>query len=296
MSRPLGVAIGATHSLPGQIEHNLAQIETFARRAAADGMDLLLTPELSASGYGGYPEVLALAERAGDGPIFSRLQTLAQETGVVLCAGFAEKVGDIIYLSHYAVFPDGNFVVQRKHRVTKSEAPLQPAFPQLAPFGGDGTGVPEQEKFHVFEVNGVRCALVICADAGIADLNQTLDQLQVDLILLPTGAGGQRSERVTTAELATPEGRATYLQWYERVFWPGNAARDCLLNRRSMAAVNMVGHDGQKFYHLGHGSIVNALGEIVGFFPGIVNLDRQKPCYSAAMLDADEHIPREVQL
>jgi len=232
---------------------------------------------------------LAHAETAGDGPVFDRLSALARETGVVVCAGFVEKA-ERLHLAHYAVFPDGDFVAQRKHRVTRSEAPLSPAFEQDPPFAFDGTGTPTHLEFRPFTVKSVRCALTICADAGIENLESVLDGLQVDLKLLPTGAGGERKDRVTTAELATPEGLEKFVQMSEAVFWPGAASRECLVNRRSQAAVNLIGYDGRRHYHLGHGSIVNALGEVVGFFPGIVNLDRQKPCYGSAWIDADEKL------
>jgi len=78
----LHIAIGSTTSKPGAVAENLRQIAAFAERAAGDGADLLLTPELSASGYGAYPEVLATAEPAGAGPIFRELARVSAGTGV----------------------------------------------------------------------------------------------------------------------------------------------------------------------------------------------------------------------
>ena len=282
MSRLLGVAIGSTQSLPGEVEGNLAQIQTFARRAADEGMDLLLTPEMSASGYGGFPEVLAVAEVAGRGPIFDRLTKIAEETGVTVAAGFCElgaapAATPVHHIAHYIVSPDGGYTVQRKFGVTPAEAPLAPH--------GDAF------VLQVFQVREVRCGLLICADAGLPDRDQILSAAGVELLCVPTGAGGERIDRVTTAELMGDVGRATFLRMSEAVFWPGQAAADCLEQRRSLAAVNLVGYDGRRFHHVGHGSITNALGEVVGFFPGIVNLDRQRPCYAAATIDADEQLP-----
>src|SRR5438309_533175 len=112
------IAIGSTLSRPGNVRANLSEIAEFAKRGQDVGVDVLLTPELSASGYGPYPEVLATAEKAGAGPIYETLAAVARATSVVICAGFVEASGDKKYLAHYAVFPAGNFVVQRKHRVT----------------------------------------------------------------------------------------------------------------------------------------------------------------------------------
>lgn len=121
VAKTIHIAIGSTTSLPGQLERNLEQIAEFARRGAANGVDLLLTPEMSASGYGGYPEVIATAEVAGEGPIYHALARTAEETGVVIAAGFAETFESRLRLAHYVVYPDGRFVVQRKHRVIETE-------------------------------------------------------------------------------------------------------------------------------------------------------------------------------
>ncbi len=286
MSKEIHIAIGSTTSMPGQVEHNLGQIAAFARRGAADGVDLLLTPEMSASGYGGYPEVIATAEIAGDGPIYHALARTAAETGVVIAAGFVEACEARPLLAHYVVYPDGRFVVQRKHRVTEAEKPLEP----VVPFAPDQDGQerqPVEKRFVFFEVKGVRCVVSICADAGITDINQYFYENGVELLLGPTGAGGKRDDRVITADLQTEEGREKYLKILETVFSPGKGATDCIKYRRALAAVNMCGYDGQKLYHAGHGMIINPMGEVEGFFHGIPNLDRQRPMYADAVIDLD---------
>ncbi len=285
--RPLHIALGSTTSLPGQVERNLGQLAQFARQAGWDGADLLLTPELSASGYGGYPEVVATAERAGEGPIYRALAKLAQETGVVIAAGFVEAPR---YLAHYVVFPDGRFVVQRKHRTTNVEKPLEPCVEQLPPLGVDGTGQPRAVKFEFFEVKGIRCAVTICADSGITDLPVILDEARVELQLVPTAAGGCREDRVATADLLTETGREKYYQRLERVFFPGRSVLDCIVHRRAEAAVNLCGFDGRELAHLGHGTIINPMGEVPALIHGLPNLDRQRPMYTHAVVDFDEHV------
>ncbi|HEY3376778.1 MAG TPA: nitrilase-related carbon-nitrogen hydrolase [Armatimonadota bacterium] len=283
------LAIGSTVSRPGDLDGNLAQITTFARQAADDGVNVLLTPEMSASGYGGFPEVLATAEIAGQGRIYAALADIARETGVVLCAGFVEARGELRHLAHYVVYPDGHFVVQRKHRVTAAEAPLDPIKP-LLPVAGDDLGQPESLEFIIFEICGVRCAISICADAGIRDLNAYLAAQGVEVLFGPTGAGGRREDRVTTAELRSEEGREHYLQIFETLFSPGRGVLDCLAYGRALAAVNMCGYDGQRHYHAGHGMIISPMGEVVGFFHGQPNLDRQRPMYAHGVVDVADRL------
>jgi predicted amidohydrolase len=290
MSLRLHVAIGSTTSQPGEVVSNLAQIAEFARRAGQDGANLLLTPEMSASGYGGYPEVLATAEPAGQGPIYQELARLACLYRVVICAGFVERAEEKSHLAHYAVYPDGQYVCQRKHRVTQAESPLAPAFRQLPPFNSDGTGQPESVDLKIFSVQDIRCAITICADSGISNLNQILNQHQVRLLLVPTGAGGRRTDCVTTSDLNTPDGRRRYFEILQTLFFPGDAS-DCITFRRAQAAVNLCGYDGRRHYHRGHGSIINPMGEVVGFFHGLPNLDRQRPMYASGIIAFEDCLP-----
>jgi len=296
IKKQIHIAIGSSTSQPGAVAENLRQIAEFAAQAGRDGADLLLTPELSASGYGPYPEVLATAERSGEGPIFQALAVMARENGVVVCAGFVEAFCDKRYLAHYAVYPDGQFIIQRKHRVMLTELPLNssgelippdPARPSDDPAD---PGQPRVSQFSFFEVKGVRCAIAICADSGITGLDDLLEKEAVEVLLVPTGAGGERKDRVTTEEMKTPEGRAKYLHWLERVFFPGASVVTCIERRRAMAAVNLCGFDGRKHHHIGHGMIITPMGEVLALIHGLPNLDRQRPMYAHAVIDLSDRI------
>lgn len=270
MSNLIHLAIGSTTSLPGRVEANLRQINEFALRAADDGAHLLLTPEMSATGYGPHPEVLSASEVAGDGPIYNRLAHIAQTAGIVVCAGFAESVGDKKFIAHYAIYPDGNFIVQRKHYVTPSEYEVfSPYIPAIV---DDEEFAHCEFAFQPFDVGGVCCAIAICADMGTKNLHGILDRHGVRVLLSPTGAGGTRDNRVTSQDLRTTAGREQYYSVLQTIFMPGHALMDCITYRRALAAVNLCGYDGYKFYHAGHGSIINPMGEVVGFFHGIPNL------------------------
>lgn len=296
MNKTVHIAIASTTSRPGEVERNLAQIADFAKRASGDGADILLTPELSASGYGPYPEVIATAELAGDGLIFRETATIAEENGIIICAGFVEAHESKHYLAHYIVYPDGKFKVQRKNRVMLTERPLapsgelippDPAFPSEDPAD---PGQPRNPQFTFFDLKGFRCVVVICADCGIHGLDELLDMNGVDILLVPTGAGGKRDDRVNNAELCTEDGRGKYLKMLEKLFFPGASIVDCIKYRRALAAVNLCGFDGRGLYHAGHGSIITPMGEVAALIHGLPNLDRQKPMYTHAIIDMDEHL------
>lgn len=288
----LTIAIGSTYSVPGDTAGNLAQIARFARLAAAHGADLLLTPEMSASGYGGYPEVLATAEPAGDGPIYTALAALAAEHDLVLLAGFVELAtgseGEHRHLAHYVVWPDGRFAVQRKHRVTPLESPLEPSVELYFDDTEEIGHVPEgQARFEVFDIAGARAAIVICADLGVRGLDDILEQAGVDLLLLPTAAGGKRDGSVSTEELATAEGLDTYVSRSEQWAFPSGAVRSSVRLHRAFAAVNMTGYDGRALYHGGSGSVVDPSGSVEALLPGSPILERQQPRIAVGTV----HIP-----
>ncbi len=274
----LTIAIGSTYSKPGDVDGNLAQIAELAQRGATLGAQLLLTPEMSASGYGGYPDVLATAEPAGDGPIYRELSRIAHENGLVVLAGFVELDEGHRYLSHYAVWPDGRFVVQRKHRVTPRESPLEPSvelyFDDTEEIGHVPAGA---SRFTVLPIGDARAAIVICADLGVRGLDDILADLGVNLLLLPTAAGGTRKDAATEADLEDPARRADYISRSSRHSFPSDAVDSAVRLRRAFAAVNMTGFDGREFYHGGSGSIVDPSGNVEALLPGSPILEHQRP-------------------
>jgi predicted amidohydrolase len=274
----LTIAIGSTYSLPGDVEGNLEQIDTLARQAAALDADLLLTPEMSASGYGGYPDVIATAERAGDGPIYRAIAAMAAQYKLVILAGYVEADGPQRFLAHYAVWPDGHYVSQRKHRVTPLESPLDPSVELYFDDTEEIGHVPEGcSHFEVFDVAGVTAAIVICADLGVRGLDEILERLGVELLLLPTAAGGTREGSVSERELNDSARLADHVARATEHAFPAQAVTSSVRYRRAFAAVNMTGYDGRALYHGGSGSVVDPSGNVEAMLPGSPVLERQMP-------------------
>jgi predicted amidohydrolase len=282
----IGIAVGSTFCRIGDLQYNLAQIGTFAEQARRAGSHVLLTPELSATGYGPYPEVVNLAEKAGEGAIYEGLAKIVKKTGVIVAAGFTERHDHGAGISHYVVFPGGSFVVQRKYRVTPFENPLVSRFPTHP----QGVDVPEKLdfaalKFPTFQIQGLICALAICADACIENLQDHFDTLGVRLMLGPSGAGGDVNERVRSADLLTPDGLEKYKRALDKHFFPSRQTfLDCLMRRRALAAVNQSGWDERKCSHLGDGAVIAPTGEMPVFIYGIPNLDYQRPAFGAGRI------------
>ena len=277
----LRIALGSTFCRIGDIDYNLAQIADFAEQARRSEAHILLTPEMSVTGYGSYPEVVLLAECAGEGPVYGGLAAITRKTGVTIAAGFVERLGHGPGISHYVVFPGGEFVVQRKFRVTPYESPLVSALARHP----HGEAVPEKLDFNVlhfptFEIEGVRSAVVICADSGIAGLQDYFDTLGVRAVFAPVGAGGDVKERVRSADLCTEEGRERYQRALEKAWFPGaGGVFECIMHRRAVAAVNQTGWDGRSYAHIGDGSVISPRGEMPVVLSGVPNLDFQRPAF-----------------
>jgi predicted amidohydrolase len=90
--------------------------------------------------------------------------------------GFFENDAGSIFNSKLIARPDESLRSARKHVLTASEL-----FAEITP------GHRERE---VVEINGVRCALIICADGGIEGLSEDLQR--------------QGAERQSGAYLAAP--------------------------------------------------------------------------------------------
>lgn len=79
------IAAAQIASIPGPIDANLAWHLSVARQAAAEGVDALLFPELSLTGYQ-TATIRALAIQTQDARLAS-LQTLSDDSGMLIAAG-----------------------------------------------------------------------------------------------------------------------------------------------------------------------------------------------------------------
>lgn len=98
----------------GKPEHNRATME--AHIATASASDLIVLPELAASGYD-FPDeasAAALAEPFEDGPTRLLLTRLAAQHNATIIAGYAEQAPAGRYNSAMLIMPDGRAINYRK--------------------------------------------------------------------------------------------------------------------------------------------------------------------------------------
>ncbi len=226
----------------------LPRIDAISKAAALLGAEAVLFPEMCVHGYDFDMTEQALRAVAEpiDGPSAREVRAIAKRNGIVVMAGIAELDGSTMYNTHLIAYPDGRLVTQRKHKLTEGEI--------------NAGLTPGPRKRTVFELNGIRCALMICADNGIDALPDDLRRDGIELRFLPCGAGGKRSDMLHASALDTPEARASYAKSRESVCRSGPFDESFDKWGSAFVSCNAVGPMGAETCHRGHCMIVDRHG------------------------------------
>ncbi|MDI7860392.1 carbon-nitrogen hydrolase family protein [Rhizobiaceae bacterium n13] len=175
--------------ISGDVELNLQKIERASRVAAEIGAELLVTPELAVTGYALGKDFTSVAE-ARNGPAVRRLQVMADEQGLAIAAGFAEKEDDgVVYNSAVVVRPRETPVFYRKCHLY---GPVEKA--AFAP-GGEAPAT--------FKVGGLRAGMLICYDVEFPEMVRGLALAGAELVIVPTALPAGKSAR-HVAQLVVP--------------------------------------------------------------------------------------------
>ncbi|MDF0517547.1 amidohydrolase [Bradyrhizobium yuanmingense] len=163
---------------------NLTEIAALARKARAEGADLVVFPELAVTGLG---DPTASAQPI-PGPVTDRLEELAEELGLYLVCGLAERAGDALYNSACLVTPDGDISVYRKTHLTADERSWATA--------GEG--------WTVVDTPIGRIGLLIGHDASFPEAGRVLALRGCDLIACPAAIKGPFSSSHAGTEVEQP--------------------------------------------------------------------------------------------
>ena len=186
----LKIGVAQPMVLPGQVEENIRRMEPLVAEAAGRGAKLVVFSECSVTGYDLKGVGLAAAVSLSD-PRLATIDAMAQRYDVVIVAGFFERDGQTLYNSAAAFFPDGQRAVQRKHAMGGFENDVK-------------TITPAPRARTIFDVDGFRCAILICADNGIPGIQAELAQQHCDVIIAPTAGLGDIRYVFHQSELTDP--------------------------------------------------------------------------------------------
>lgn len=174
-SMNLGIAPSSAQDLADRVERRLEQ-------AARDGVQLLLMPEYAVEACLAYKpagldprqEIGFLAEEGA--AFLAALAGAPQRHGVSLLAGtMPVPAGDSLFRNTAILLtPDGHRIEQEKLCLTPGEQ--DPASWQL------GTGA----EVLVFELDGLKMAILICLDVEMPALSCLLAPAGIDLLLVPS--------------------------------------------------------------------------------------------------------------
>lgn len=140
----------------GDKQFNLDRIRELTAQAVGDGAEIVSFHECCISGYSfvqdlSRDELFELAEQVPNGPSVAQLVAISKQNGVPVLAGLFERAGDEIYNTYVCVTENGVIAKHQKLHAFVS--------PHLS--SGD--------NFTVFDLNGIRCGILICYDNNICE-------------------------------------------------------------------------------------------------------------------------------
>ncbi len=137
-----------------------------------DQTDLIVCPELYATGYNiGVRSAHELAE-AVDGPFNSAAAKIAREHDVGLVYGYAERDGDRVYNS--ACYIDRAGILRANHRKLYMSGQYEEATFHVG------------DRYTVCEIDGVRVGILICFDVEFPESVRACRTAGCDLVIVPT--------------------------------------------------------------------------------------------------------------
>ena len=165
----LRIAAAVVRAPIGEKEKNLDRVTHWTKIAAKKGCRLICFPEMNITGYCNQEAMTGYAESI-PGPASDRLLGLAEDTGVTILAGMAEKdVAGKLYIVHLAAGPDGDLSIYRKLHLAPPEQALY----------SPGTDIP------LFKVDDTTCGIQLCYDAHFPELTTRMAVDGADVVFIP---------------------------------------------------------------------------------------------------------------
>lgn len=166
------------------VEENLEKAEKMIRKAASDGAEMILLPELFEREYFCQQRRYDFYEYATEtekNPAVNMGIRLAKELGVVLPISFYEKDGNVLYNSVACIDADGSILgVYRKTHI-----PDDHFYQEKFYFTPGNTG------FKVFDTKYARLGIGICWDQWFPETARSLTLMGAELIFYPTAIGSE---------------------------------------------------------------------------------------------------------
>jgi NAD+ synthase (glutamine-hydrolysing) len=175
---PVTVALAQINSTVGDLAGNSARIAAAARRAAAAGADIVLTPELSLVGYP--PEDLLLRRSfyaKSQAALRALADSLADLKGLHVIVGHPLAEGGDLHYNAASVLCGGQIIkTYRKH-----------ALPNYTVFDEKRYFTPADDVC-TFDVKGTRFAINICEDTWFTEMPRKAREQGAQILLVPNAS------------------------------------------------------------------------------------------------------------
>lgn len=237
--KPFRVASVQMNALKDDLEHNIEVHRNIAAEAAADGCQLIMFPEISATAHYGDPEVLKFAEETGNGPVYDAMLETAKKHDIIVGYGYAEQAYGACYNAFALVGPDGILGVQRK----------------VVASGDEYFAFRMGRSLEVFDIGLCRIGTLICYDMSFSEHWRIMALKGAEVILQPSAGrrGGKAMEASREAQLerlaeklaAMPDSRGIYAEE----------------NALFVAHCNQIGYNGHST-HNGGAMIIGPRGDL----------------------------------
>lgn len=218
---------------------NVQKVTDFIEKAASQGAQVILPPELFEGPYfcrEERDEFFAWAHPVVNHPTIRRFQTLARELRVVIPLSFFERAGQVYYNSLAMIDADGELLgVYRK-----SHIPDGPGYEEKFYFRPGNTG------FKVWQTTYANLGVGICWDQWFPECARAMVLMGAEILFYPTAIGTEPEE----PELNTKN------PWQRAMI--GHAVSNVI----PVAAANRVGKEGNQTFY-GSSFIANHRGDKV---------------------------------
>src|SRR5215510_4505440 len=226
-------------SFTDDVQSNVARVTELVRRAASQGAQVVLPPELFEGHYFCREQDAQHFRRARPAqghPTLRHFQQLARELGVVIPISFFERAGQAHYNSVAIADADGSLLgIYRK-----SHIPDGPGYQEKFYFRSGDTG------FKVWPTRFGHLGVGICWDQWFPECARAMVLMGADLLLYPTAIGSEPQEpHLDTKDL-----------------WQRAMIGHAVSNTVPIIAANRVGTEGGQTYY-GCSFVANHRGEKV---------------------------------
>jgi N-carbamoylputrescine amidase len=243
-------------------DENVATAERLVRRAAGEGANVILIPELFETPYFCAVQnqrFLELARPLQDHPTIEHFRRVAAELGVVIPVSVFERAGPALFNSAVVIDADGATVGHYR----KSHIPQAPGYEEKYYFSPGDTG------FKPIDTTYGKLGIAVCWDQWFPEAARSLVLQGAEFLMYPTAIGNEPKH----ADLDSME------HW--RVVMRGHAAA----NMVPVVAANRIGSEsveGVPMTFYGSSFITNHLGALAAA------ADRNSEAVLASRFDLDE--------